>query len=160
MQVWTFFLFPEYTKETQGRIAKKEKTMRLNIGSGYWSVLCAEEETPGRFSGRWCHCSPSLCLSQLWRPKQSGQSRGQGGKPGVTKMGWRIRIPWPLLYTRMPGRSPVLKRMTASKKKKPGAKGWCHVCAQVQSSNKFWTLKLIKAAVFWFILVSTLSCFK
>lgn len=42
----------EYTKETQDRIANKEKMRRLNIGSGYWSVPCAEEETPGRFGGR------------------------------------------------------------------------------------------------------------
>lgn len=48
----SFFSPSEYTKETQGRIAKKEKTMRLNIGSGYWSALCAEEDTPGRFGGR------------------------------------------------------------------------------------------------------------
>lgn len=51
---------------------------------------------------RWCHPSRSA-----GGPKQSGQLGGQRGKPYVTKMGWRIGLPWPLLYARMPERSPA-----------------------------------------------------
>lgn len=72
----------EYTKETQGRTANKEKMRRLNIGSGFWSVPCAEEETTGTFGGRWCHRSPSVSVS--WGDQNS-------------RVSWEVREGSPML---------------------------------------------------------------
>lgn len=75
------FFFPpsEYTKETQGRIAKKEKTMRLNIGSGSRWALRAEEETPGRFGWTMMSSlSPSVSVSWGDRNSRVGREVREG----------------------------------------------------------------------------------
>lgn len=133
MQVWTN---ARYTKETHSRTAREEKKrMRLNRGSGYWSVVCAEEETPGWFGGWWCHPSQSAGWG---RPREPGHSRGQRGKPNVTwwldGSGFRD-----LCHTRTPGEAVFKANDSVQKKcawRRPDAKGWCNVCPQVQSSDK------------------------
>lgn len=129
-------------RKTQGQTANKEKIRRLNIGSGYWSVSCTEEEATSKFGGQWCHCSPSVSVS--WGDQNSRVSwEVREGSPMFPK--WFEGSGFPdLCYIHACQGEALLKANDHMQKKrarrKPGVKGWCNVCPQVQNSDKLWTL--------------------